>query len=70
MLEAIIKGRTTDKGDLERIIVSQRGTGMKKIRKSYNNMFAMDLRDAIVGSVPNGDFRDLLVALTMKTCID
>ncbi|PWA39907.1 annexin A3 [Artemisia annua] len=70
VLEAIIKGRTTGKGELERIIVSQSETGMKKIRKSYSNMFGMDLRDAIVESVPNGDFRDLLVALTMKSSID
>ncbi|GJY59077.1 annexin D8-like protein [Tanacetum coccineum] len=70
VLEAIIKGRTADKGELERIIVSQSETSMKKIRKSYKNIFGMDLRDAIVESVPVGDFRDLLVALIMKSSID
>ncbi|KAM0001376.1 putative Annexin superfamily [Helianthus debilis subsp. tardiflorus] len=69
-LEASIKGRTTDEGDLERIIVSQSETDMNKIRKIYKNVYGMDMRDAIIESFPIGDFRDLLLALTMKTSID
>nr|GEU33997.1 annexin D8-like [Tanacetum cinerariifolium] len=69
VLEAIIKGRTADKGELERIIVSQSETGMKKIRKSYKNIFGMDLRDAIVESVPVGDFRDLLPCIRRKVYV-
>nr|XP_043635013.1 annexin A3-like [Erigeron canadensis] len=66
-IEASLKGRTIDEGRLERIIVSQTEIGMNKLRKNYKNIFGKDLRDDIVESLPVGDFRDLLVALTMKT---
>ncbi|XP_076888931.1 uncharacterized protein LOC143539524 [Bidens hawaiensis] len=67
VLEANIKGKAIDEGDLERIIVSQSDTDMNKIRKSYKSLYGTDLRDAIIESFPVGDFRDLIVTLTMKT---
>ncbi|KAL4591903.1 hypothetical protein LXL04_004878 [Taraxacum kok-saghyz] len=70
VLEASINGRTTNEGHLERIIMSQSETGMTKIRKFYKNRYGNDLRDAIMENVPVGDFRDLLVKLTMKTGMD
>ncbi|KAI3822664.1 hypothetical protein L1987_10259 [Smallanthus sonchifolius] len=70
VLEAIIKGRRKDEGNLERIIVSQSEMDMKKIRKYYKNIYGMDLIDAIMESLPLGDFRDLLLALIMKSNID
>ncbi|KAJ0480733.1 putative Annexin superfamily [Helianthus annuus] len=69
-LEAIIKGRTKDEGNLERIIVSQSENDINKIRIYYKNMYGMDLKDAILESFPLGDFRDLLLAFTMKSNID
>ncbi|XP_071696523.1 uncharacterized protein [Rutidosis leptorrhynchoides] len=70
-LEASMKRRTSDEGDLERIILSQKSEmDMNKIRKNYKNIYGMDLSDAIVDSLPIGDYRDLLVALTMKHTID
>ncbi|KAI3523091.1 hypothetical protein L1887_01147 [Cichorium endivia] len=69
-LEASIKGKTTDEGDLERITISQSETEMNEIRKIYKSKYGMDLRDAIIESIPIGDFRDLLVGLTTKTSID
>ncbi|KAI3688010.1 hypothetical protein L1987_81716 [Smallanthus sonchifolius] len=69
-LEEIIKGRRKDEGNLERIIVSQCETDMKKIREYYKNIFGMDIIDAILESLPLGEFRDLLLALIMKSNID
>ncbi|XP_076903833.1 uncharacterized protein LOC143559003 [Bidens hawaiensis] len=66
-LEASIKGKAMDAGDMERIIVSQSAADMNKIRKSYKNVYGVDMRDDIIESFPIGDFRDLLVTLTMKT---
>ncbi|KAK1429307.1 hypothetical protein QVD17_11513 [Tagetes erecta] len=60
-LEAIIKGRTKDDGNLERIIVSQIENDMNKIRKYYKNLYGMDLTNAILEYIPFGDFRDLLL---------
>ncbi|XP_024985234.1 annexin D8-like [Cynara cardunculus var. scolymus] len=69
-LEASIKGRKNDEGDLERIMMSRSEIDMNKIRKNYKNKYGMDLRDAIMENVPVGDFRDSIMALTSKTSID
>ncbi|XP_076952894.1 annexin Gh1-like [Bidens hawaiensis] len=69
-LEAIIKGRTKDEGSLESIIVSQSETHTNKVREYYKNLYGVDLIEDILESFPHGDFRDLLVALTMKSNID
>lgn len=52
------------------MIVSQSETDMNKIRKYYNNLYGMDLTNAILENVPFGDFRDMLLALTTKSNID
>ncbi|CAH1452243.1 unnamed protein product [Lactuca virosa] len=66
-LETNMKGKTTNESSLERIITSQSEINMKNIRKLYKNIYEMDLRDAIIESIPIGDYRDLLVRLTMKS---
>ncbi|CAI9274901.1 unnamed protein product [Lactuca saligna] len=68
-LEASMKGKTKDESTLERIIMSQSENDMKNIRKLYKNIYEIDLRDAIIESIPIGNFRDLLVGLTMKSSI-
>ncbi|KAL8217049.1 hypothetical protein R6Q57_023886 [Mikania cordata] len=68
-LEAIIKGRTKDESNLERIILSQSETEINKIRKYYKNIYGIDLTNAILESVPFGDFRELLLLLIMKSNI-
>ncbi|KAJ9555121.1 hypothetical protein OSB04_009735 [Centaurea solstitialis] len=69
VLEGSIKGRKSDEGALERIMVSRCETDMNKIRKIYKNKYGMDLRDVIMENIPIGDFRDLIIALTNKTSI-
>lgn len=64
-----MKGKTKNESSLERIIMSQSENDMNNIRKLYKNIYEIDLRAAIIENIPIGDFRDLLVGLTMKSSI-
>ncbi|KAF3441168.1 hypothetical protein FNV43_RR15080 [Rhamnella rubrinervis] len=65
-LHGSMKGTTTDKGGLLRLLVSRAEVEMDEIRKAYKNKYGIELRDAICESIPSGDYRDFLVALATK----
>ncbi|KAF8395519.1 hypothetical protein HHK36_019467 [Tetracentron sinense] len=63
VLHASIKGTTTEKCDLLRVIVSRAEVDMDEIQSVFKKKYGKELRDAISESIPNGDYRDFLVAL-------
>ncbi|GLT95384.1 hypothetical protein SLE2022_130680 [Rubroshorea leprosula] len=62
-----IKGMTADKSVLTRVMVSRAELDMDEIQKVFKRKYGMELREAICDSIPSGDYRDFLVALSSKT---
>ncbi|PIN08180.1 Annexin [Handroanthus impetiginosus] len=69
-LYGCLKGRTTDKGTMERIMVSRADVDMDEIQRDFKKKYGEELRNAICDSIPEGNYRDFLVALVTKisTC--
>ncbi|PON49126.1 Annexin [Parasponia andersonii] len=61
-----IRGNPTDKGAIERVMVSKAGSDFDDIQKAYKRKYGNELRDAICESIPPGDYRDFLVTLARK----
>ncbi|XP_062109843.1 annexin D8-like [Humulus lupulus] len=61
-----IKGITTDKGAIERVMVSRAESDFDEIQRAYKNKYGIELREAICEGIPSGDYRDFLVALARK----
>ncbi|XP_022842831.1 annexin D8-like [Olea europaea var. sylvestris] len=69
-LYTCLKGTTTDKGALIRIMMSRAEVDMDEIQKVFKKKYGMELKSAIYDSVPAGNHRDLLVALATKVSLD
>lgn len=65
-LYASIRGTTTDRGALARVMMSRAEIDMDEIQDFFKKKFGMELRDAISEAIPSGDYRDFLVALATK----
>ncbi|XP_050237523.1 uncharacterized protein LOC126687150 [Mercurialis annua] len=65
-----IKGKTTDKGALARVMIRRAEVDMDEIQVIFKQKYGMNLRDAICESVPSGDYKDFLIALASKTIAD
>ncbi|CAK9181053.1 unnamed protein product [Ilex paraguariensis] len=66
-LYASLKGKTTDKGALARVMVSRAEVDMDEIQRVFRKKYGIELKDAICENIPSGDYRDFLVALATKT---
>ncbi|XVF56849.1 hypothetical protein PTKIN_Ptkin06aG0153400 [Pterospermum kingtungense] len=66
-LFASIKGVTTDRGALARVMVSRAEMDMDEIQRVFKMKYGVELREAICDSIPSGDYRDFLLALANKT---
>ena len=64
---ASIKGMTTDRGVLARVMVSRAEMDMDEIQRIFKIKYGVELREAICDSIPSGDYRDFLLALANKT---
>ncbi|KAA8518406.1 hypothetical protein F0562_015880 [Nyssa sinensis] len=69
-LYASIKGTTTDKGALLRVMVNRAEVDMDEIQKVFKKKYGMELRDAIFENIPSGDYRDFLISIATKTATD
>lgn len=67
-LYACIKGTTTDKGALVRVIMSRAEVDMNEIQKVFKKKYGKELIIAISESLPSGDYGELVLALATKTC--
>ncbi|KAL2553895.1 Annexin D8 [Forsythia ovata] len=61
-----LKSTTTDKGALVRVMVSRAEVDMDEIYRIFKKNYGIELKSAIYESVPAGNHRDFLVALTTK----
>lgn len=61
------KGKTADRGALTRVMVNRAEQEMNEIQKVYKRKYGIELREAICGSIPSGDYRDFLLVLASKT---
>ncbi|XP_042490273.1 annexin A1-like [Macadamia integrifolia] len=61
-----INGSKTDKSTLAHVIVSRAEIDMDEIKVLFKKKYGMELMDAIIESLPSGDYRDFLVALVTR----
>ncbi|KAI3443376.1 hypothetical protein Pfo_000041 [Paulownia fortunei] len=62
-----LKGTTTDKGAMVRIMVSRAEVDMDEIQRAFKKKYGVELKNVICESIPEGNHRDFLVALATKT---
>lgn len=64
------KGRRSDEGAIERVMVSRVEADMGEIERELKKKYGVDLKGMICEIVPQGNERDLLLAMAAKnsTC--
>lgn len=55
-----------DKSALGRVIVSRAEIDLKEIQEVYQKKYGMKLHEAILESIPEGNYRDFLAALVAR----
>ncbi|XP_031473685.1 uncharacterized protein LOC116246118 [Nymphaea colorata] len=63
MLYKSIKGLTTDKNILPRALMNVIETDRKEVEKAFQTKYGMKIHEAIQGSMPDGDYKEFLLAL-------
>ncbi|KAL3644123.1 hypothetical protein CASFOL_012055 [Castilleja foliolosa] len=69
VLYGCLKGTTTDKGAMARVMVSRAEVDMDEIHKKLKKKYEVDLNNVICESIPHGSYRDLLVAMANKASV-
>lgn len=64
MISKSINMGDTDKRVLTRVMMGSTSAGMKEVRSSFERRYGRKLQDAICESLPDGDYRDFILALT------
>ncbi|KAL7225813.1 hypothetical protein ACSBR1_021052 [Camellia fascicularis] len=69
ILYASMKGITTDKGGLTRVMMNRGEVEMEETERVFKKKYGMELNEAICESesIPSGDYRHFLVALATRT---
>lgn len=64
MLNAGLKGADDDRRLLSRMVLGSAQVGMEEVKSAFLKRYGKKLQDAFCESLPEGDYRDFLVALT------
>ena len=64
MLQRSLAGGESKKRSLIRIMVSRAEVDMGDIQREFRVKYGVELKDAICKSIPPGDYRDFLLALS------
>ncbi|GER41811.1 annexin [Striga asiatica] len=66
VLYGCLKGTTSDKSAIERIMVSRAEVDMDEIQRSFKGKYKNELKNVICECISQGNYRDLLVAMGTK----
>ncbi|GFP87492.1 annexin a3 [Phtheirospermum japonicum] len=69
VLYGCLKGATTDKGAMARVMVSRAEVDMDEIHKNFKKKYEIELKNVMCESIPQGSYRDLLVAMATKASV-
>ncbi|RWW84356.1 hypothetical protein BHE74_00007043 [Ensete ventricosum] len=64
MVNKSIKMGGSDARVLTRVMLGSTDAGMKEVRSAFEKMYGRKMQDAICDSLPDGDYRDFIVALS------
>ncbi|KAK6139750.1 hypothetical protein DH2020_026510 [Rehmannia glutinosa] len=67
VLYGCLKGTMNDKGAMARVMISRAEVNMDEIQRDFKKKYEVELKNVIFESIPEGNYRDFLVAMATKT---